>query len=357
MAIKYDKQAYKETLKKLLSINSPSGREYPMTDYLKEECSQYCEEVYEDAFGNIVCHYPGEGKRLMFTAHVDELGFIIKSVSKEGFLSFILVGGHVQKQLEARQVTVNGNIPGIIGAKAGHLVPADQQSKITPVNEMIIDVGATSAEEVAAMGIGIGSYAVMKENYMELYNKDYVCARTLDDRAGIAVVLEFMRTIDKSKIAHDLYFVFTLQEEIGLRGGAAAVCAIEPDIAIALDTMPCGDYPGHNWQRDLPVQLGKGVGCVFSEGRGSMSFMHPKLERFIMETANSNNIPIQLVSVLGISCNTDAAKMSGAGKGCHAGGLTIPRRYSHSPVELMHMDDAMSMLALVEKLVQTPYPA
>lgn len=351
------KKEYKETLRKLLQISSPSGREYPMIEYLKEECEKYCAEVYEDPFGNLVCHYPGQGKKLMLTAHVDELGFIIKSISKDGFLHFVPVGGHVQKQLEARQVTVNGNIPGVIGAKAGHLTPPEEASKITPANEMIIDVGATSDAEVREMGIGIGSYASMRDNYMEMQNPDYICARTLDDRAGIAVMLELMKSLKQEEIVHDLYLVFTLQEEIGRRGAEAAVNNICPDVAIALDTMPCGDYPGHNWQRDLPVQLGKGVGCLFTEGRGTMSFMHPKLMQFILDTAEQNEIAVQLVSVLGISCNTDAANMAIAGKGCHAGGLTIPRRYSHSPVELMHMDDAMRMLALVQKLVVTPYPA
>jgi len=349
------KRAYTETLRALLEVSSPSGREHPMREYLMPICQRLCADVFEDPFGNLVCHFQGSGPRLMITAHIDELGFIIKSISPEGFLHFQPLGGHLLKQLEARQVMVNGTIPGIIGAKSGHLMSAEEMATITPANQMFIDIGVTSAKEARDLGITVGSYANIRNNYMELTNPDYICCRTLDDRAGAAVLLELMRGLETQALAFDLYLVFTLQEEVGLRGAQAAAHNLCPDVAIALDTMPCGDYPGNNWQRDLPVQLGHGVCCNITEGKGPMSFMHPRLQGFLLGTAEENQIDVQVVSVCGLSCSTDSNAMAVAGKGCHAGALTIPRRYSHSPVELMHLHDALSMLALVSKLVYRAY--
>lgn len=334
------KDAFKARLLPLLQVYSPSGNEGPLLDVLAEQAKPFCEEVFEDKFGNIICHVGGRGKKLMICAHADEIGFIIKSISKEGFLYFQKVGGTPEKQMEARQVMVNGNIPGIIGCKAGHLMTAEEMMKITPPKELFIDIGVSSREEAEALGVEIGSYASQKFNYMEMHNADLMCCRSLDDRAGCALLLELMKNVDKEKLCYDLYIVFTLQEETGLRGAQAAANFLEPDYGISVDTVPCADTPGMTYQRDLPLELGKGFCLSINESR--VAFASPVMVRHIKKLAKENGIPFQLAATSGYA-GTDASAISVGGRGAKVATLTIPRRYSHSAVELMNVNDAVAL--------------
>lgn len=340
----------KETLKDLLKVSSPSGKERYMTAHIKPLVEPYAEEVFYDNYGNLIVKVGGQGEKLMLCAHVDELGYWVKTITEDGFLNVTKVGVP-DKCVEARQVMVNGNIPGVVGTKAAHLQTPEERLKLVGPREIFIDIGVSSKAEAEALGVRTGSYASPVYNYMELANPDFVCCRALDDRAGCAVLIELLKSIDKSALKYELYIVFTLQEEVGLRGATAAVNYLCPDKMIAVDTVPCADTPGMNWKRDLPVQLGHGVVCSMSEGMGPMNFIHPDMEEKIFALKDKYEIPLQPLSLCGFSASTDALAGSIQGRGVAAATLTIPRRYSHSPVELMHMNDVMAMLELLGRFI------
>ena len=340
----------KETMKDLLRISSPSGKERYMTAHIKPLVEPYAEEVFYDNYGNLIVKVGGSGEKLMLCAHVDELGYWVKTITDDGFLNVTKVGVP-DKCVEARQVMVNGTIPGVVGTKAAHLQTPEERLKLVNPREIFIDIGVSSTAEAEALGVRTGSYASPVYNYMEMANPDYVCCRALDDRAGCAVLIELLKAIDKSALKYELYIVFTLQEEVGLRGATAAVNYLCPDKMIAVDTVPCADTPGMNWKRDLPVQLGHGVVCSMSEGMGPMNFIHPVMEEKIFALKDKYEIPLQPLSLCGFSASTDALAGSIQGRGVAAATLTIPRRYSHSPVELMHINDALAMLELLTRFV------
>lgn len=340
------KAAYRDVLKDLLKISSPSGKERVMTEHIAAIAREYASDVFYDNYGNLMVRVGGRGKKLMLCAHTDELGFWVRSISDDGFLSVANVRVP-DKCIEARQVLVDGRIPGIVGTKAAHLQSPEERRQLVSANDIFIDIGVSSRAEAEALGVKIGSYASPMYNYIEMSNSDLICCRALDDRAGCAVLLELLRTVDKSALTCELWLVFTLQEEVGLRGSAAAVNYLCPDMMIAVDTVPCADTPGMNWRRDLPVQLGHGVVCSLSEGISPMNFIHPEMEKKIMEIKDKYSIPLQPLSVCGFSCSTDALSGTIQGRGVAGATLTIPRRYSHSPVELMSINDALAMLELL----------
>lgn len=344
------KEEYRETLKDLLKISSPSGKERAMTEHIIPLVTPYAEEVAYDNYGNLVVKVGGEGKKLMLCAHVDELGYWIRTITDDGFL----IPANVRvpdKCVEARQVLVNGHIPGIVGTKAAHLQTPEERRQLLGPNEIFIDIGVSSREEAEKLGVRTGSYASHVNNYMELANPDLVCCRAVDNRAGCAALIELLKHLDKSRLSCQLYIVFTLQEEVGLRGAAAAVNFLCPDMMIAVDTVPCADTPGMNWRRDLPIQLGHGVVCSISEGAGPMNFIHPDMEKKIFDLKDKYDIPLQPASICGFSASTDALAGSIQGRGVAGATLTIPRRYSHSPVELMNLNDAMAMMELLGHFV------
>ncbi len=344
------KAAYKATLKDLLTISSPPGKERVMTEHIKAIVEPYAESVQYDNYGNLMVKVGGSGKKLMLCAHTDELGYWVRTIDEEGFLHVTDVRMS-PKYIEARQVVVNGHIPGIVGTKAAHLQTPEERRQLVGPNDMFIDVGASSKAEAEAMGIRVGSYASPVYNYMEMTNPDLICCRALDDRAGCSVLIELLKNVDKSKLSYELWLVFTLQEEVGLRGAVAAVSWLEPDCMIAIDTVPCADTPGMNWKRDLPAQLGHGCVCSISEGAGPMNFIHPDMEEKIFALKDKYDIPLQPISVCGFSASTDTLGASIHGRGVAGATLTIPRRYSHSPVELMHVHDALAMLELLTHFV------
>lgn len=344
------KALYKETLKDLLKISSPSGKERVMTEHIKAIVEPYAQEVFYDNYGNLIVKVGGSGKKLMLCAHADELGYWVKSISDDGFLNVTKIGVP-DKCIEAREVLIDNKIPGIVGTKAAHLQTPEERTRLVNPREIFIDIGVSSKAEAEALGIKIGSYASPVYNYMELTNPDLVCCRALDNRAGCAVLIELLKSLDKNALTHELYIVFTLQEEVGLRGAAAAANFLLPDMMIAVDTVPCADTPGMNWKRDLPVQLGHGVVCSLSEGMGPMNFINPVMEEKIFRLTAKYDIPVQPLSICGFSCSTDALGSAIHGRGISCATLTLPRRYSHSPVELMNINDAMCMLELLSRFV------
>jgi len=293
----------------------------------------------------------------MLGAHMDEIGFIVKSIDNNGFIGFSKVGAAPDKVLEGRKVWLKDKtIPGVIGIKPGHLSSPEESTRAKTAKECYIDIGLSTAEAVKALGIKIGDPIAFQGEYMEMVDKDIICSKSVDDRINCAILVELFEELKDKTFGGTLYGVFSVQEEIGMRGAFSAGTQIEPDYAICIDTMPAGDTPDINTVKDMPIYLGKGPSCPVAEGnlaRLMCSMTHRKVLEIIEKNSEKAGVNVQYISLIGESYSTEKLWLTMSGKGVPAASLTVPRRYSHSPVEVFNINDAVDSLRLLESIVLT----
>lgn len=351
------KESIKEHFRELSGLVGVSGSEREVVKYLREHLSGIADEVTVDRNGNVIAvkHGKRPGPKLMVSAHSDEVGFCVKNIFPNGYLAFDKIGSVSDQLLQGRKVWITSNkIPGIIGVKAGHMQTPEESRQVKPVRECYIDVGASSRTEVESMEIKIGDPIVLQSDFMEMVNPDLISTKSVDNRIHCAILIELFHQIQDMDFAGTLYGVVTVQEEVGLRGAVTAGNAIRPDYAIVLDTIPAGDTPDIDTEKSLPVYLGKGPVCPVSDGisaRGLFTFIHPKVREIIEEQSEKANVPVQYLSLVGDYYLTDAAKLALTNGGVPVGIIATPRRYSHSPVELVHLNDAVGVLKIVKGIV------
>ena len=351
------KDKIKLLVKELTSINGVSGNEQNVLDYIEIQIQDNVDELKRDNFGNLIAVVKGKGsgKKIMIDAHADEVGFCVKYIKENGFIYFNKIGSASNKVMEGRKIWINQDIPGVIGIKPGHLMSLEERFEVKEVRDCFVDIGASSREEVEALGIEIGSPIAYQGQYMEMANKDLICSKAVDDRINCAVLIEVLRQIDKKSLQNDFYVVFSVQEETSMKGARIAVSNIEPDIAIAIDTIPSGDTPDVDFEKDLPVKLGSGPVCVLSDGTpntNDKNFMPAKLKNLIKEAAQKADIKMQTVSLMDNYYLTNSNMLSVGGKGSLSGTIAIPRRYSHSPIELTNINDALDLVKLIKELIK-----
>ncbi len=318
-------------LKDMTQINSVSGDERAIRDYIKSEAKKHCDEVYTDILGNLVAHKKGEGKKIMFAAHMDEIGVIATSIDDNGFINFSSVGGlNIRKLAHTRVKFANGT-EGIIGDK-------EKAFKEKPaLDKLYIDIGADNKKD-AEERVSVGDTAAFCGSFTQCGDK--IVSKALDNRVGCAVLLKAMEEIKDSK--NDLYFVFTVQEEVGLRGAKTAAFEINPDIAVAVDVTDTGDTP------DAPVmavELGKGAAVKVMD-RSIMCDADVRVK--MIETAKKNNIPYQLEIMT--DGGTDAGAIHLSKAGVKTGGISVPTRYIHSTSEMICVKDIENCVDLVYNL-------
>lgn len=343
------KQELKTLLRDLTSLNGVAGFEQDVVRYMKTELEKVCHRVTVDHMGNIfaVKETSVPGPVAMVVAHSDEIGAIVKSVENNGFIRFEKVGGTLDPLLLGRKVWV-GNHFGVIGVKAGHLQSEKERNEVKKHTELYIDVGANSAEEVYRMGIYPGTPVAYNSPLEFFTNDDRFCGKAVDDRLGCAILLELMRSAEPP--CGTLVGVVSVQEEVGLRGATVATFRVNPTFAIALDTMPCGDTPDVNFSKELPVAIGRGPVFQFISGGGGKGFlMTPSMKRFLVETAQREGVQFQTTAFP--AGNTDAAAIHLVREGIPTGVIALPRRYSHSPVEVGDINDAVGALRILKGVV------
>lgn len=351
------KERIKESLRDLTGLVGVSGSEQEVVKYLKEKLTPYADEVKVDRNGNVIAIKNGFtlGPKLMISAHSDEVGFCVKNILPNGFIIFDKVGGVSDQLLLGRKVWVTTKkIPGIIGIKAGHMQMPEESRKVKTTRECYIDVGLSSRQEIEDLGIKIGDPIVFQSDFMEMANKDLVSTKSVDNRIHCAILIELFKEIQDLEFAGTLFGVITVQEEVGLRGAVTAGNAIEPDYAIVLDTIPAGDTPDIDTEKSLPVYLGKGPACPIADSvSGTMIFnhIHPKVREMIEEQSEKANVSLQTLTLIGDFYTTDAASLALTNKGVPVGIVSTPRRYSHSPVELVNLNDAEGVLKIVKGIV------
>ena len=345
------KEELRSLIKELTAIEGISGHEQKVVRAVLEHVKPLVDEISVDKFGNIIAVKKGglPGPKLMVAAHTDEIGAMVKSIDKDGWIRFEKIGGTGDALLLGRQVAIRGHF-GVVGVKAGHLMTAKEKTEVKPHSELYIDVGCETAAEVAELGIEVGDPIVQWPYYNEFADNDLLCSKALDDRVGCAILIQLLHQLQGKEFGGTLYAVFTVQEEVGLRGATVAAYQIKPDFAIAVDTVPSGDTPDVNSLKELPVGIKKGPLVQLMSGSGARGFiLNPIMKKIMVDVADRSAAPYQLAIFVG--GNTDAAAMHLVGEGILSAALTIPRRYSHSPIEVLSLNDCIATLKIVKQFV------
>ena len=326
------------TLKKLCLTNSPAGREGKVREVIKEMIAPYVDEVSVDALGNLIAIKRGQGrKKIMLCAHMDEIGFIVNFIEDNGMIRIGTLGGIRPAYSAYGTVVSERGIKGALCVNAD-VSPADYKADV-----MYIDIGAKSKKE-AQRFVSIGETFVCEPSLNKLC-ASRVCGRPVDDRVGCLILLEVAERLAGKALCDDIYFVFSVQEEVGLRGSRPATAAIAPDIALCFDVTSTGDMPGSS-----PMACSLSGGAAIKIKDNSV-ICHEELVKELCEIAKKEKIPYQR-EVLTFG-GTDTASMQLTGTGCKAGAISVPTRYVHSSVETCDMKDIEACIDLTEKYILT----
>ncbi|WP_042220551.1 M42 family metallopeptidase [Oceanobacillus manasiensis] len=329
----------KELLSKLTELNGPCGHEQNVAYFIKDYVKGKADHVDIDGLGNVIVRKTGTktGPNVLLTAHMDEVGFIVKKIEENGFLRFEKLGGHDDRILLAQEVKVLGRdkeIDGVIGTISAHFVKFEDPTKVRRHAQLYIDIGARSKQEAIDMGIEVGTPVTYAPNlkWVGPDENKLVRGKSLDDRSGCAVLLKLLNELQDEDFAGEVIFLFTVQEEVGLRGAQAAINKLEVDAAIAVDTTAVSDTPEDGMDQSLKLGAGTGIKVMdFS------LIVQRTMKEQLLLLAKENKIPYQLEVFPGIG--TDGGAVALADKGIPTGVLSIPSRYTHSPVEVVSLHD------------------
>lgn len=318
----------------LIDAYGPSGNEDIIREYIKEEIKDYADEMETDVLGNLIVRKKGNGKKVMIAAHMDQIGFMVTDIDDKGFLRFTNIGGISPFVSLSQQVIFENGTIGVIFSE-----PIEDISKLK-LSNMFIDIGTTNKKETKNL-INIGDTCVYKSNYSE--NNNVIFSKCLDNRIGCYVAIEAIKQIKSSE--NDLYFVFTTQEEVGLRGAKTSAYKINPDIGIALDITGSGDTPK---VETFAISLNEGTAIKV---RDNSILTHPKLKQLMVDVAKENSIPYQL-EVLEFG-GTDSGAIYLTHEGVPSGVISIPTRYVHSTIEMASKNDILNSTKLLVKVLNT----
>ena len=332
-------------LEKLCNVIAVSGDEGEVRKLVMEEIKPYADEVKVDALGNVLATRQGRGKkrtRVMLDAHMDEVGFMIVADEGEGIYRFETVGGIDVRHLLGKQVYVGKDrTPGVIGGKPVHLMEAGEYTRKVPVDGLRIDLGLTGKAKV-------GDRAGFATKFRRVGPS--IMSKAIDDRIGVATLVDLL----KHAPAHvDICAAFTVQEEIGLRGAKVAAQYFNPDMAIAIDSTPAHDLPSHEGDENISynTKLGSGPAIYIADG----STLHdPRLVRFLSEIGDAEKIPYQFRQPGG--GGTDSGAIQRALAGIPTVSVSVPHRYTHSPISISRVDDWKNTLALLHAALKKITP-
>lgn len=330
-----------ELIKKISSLHGPSGDEHNIKSFIKKHLAS-ADQIIEDRLGGVFGVYGKKGPKIMICAHMDEIGMMITSIENNGLMKMIAIGGINPEVLVSTNVNVETKDGRLIKGVVSSVPPHIGKDNKFAIEDLLIDIGAESQEEVRALGIEIGCFVTPVDYFYVTENQKRIVNKAFDDRIGCSVVCYLADKI--KEISHDniVYLGGTVQEEVGLRGGRVATQMIEPDLFITIDVSPMMDYLG----KPNEGRLGGGFlvryfdpGCI----------MNPKLKEYITSLANNNNIKYQYFKSRG---GTDAGAAQYIGQGTLATTIGVPGRYIHSPSTMVDLDDINEVCNIVIKLIE-----
>jgi putative aminopeptidase FrvX len=339
-----------DLLRSLTEANGVPGYEAPVRAVVRKYLENLG-ELTQDNIGSVICKKEGTSTkpRVMLAGHMDEIGFMVKFITDEGFIRFIPLGGWFDQVLLGQRVLIQsrkGNVVGIIGAKPPHLLPADERNKVVAKKDMYIDIGASSRAEVEEAGVRPGDPVIPRADFVVLANGKTLLSKAFDDRVGIALVISVFEAMQKENHPNTLFGVATVMEEVGVRGATTSVRAVNPDVAIILESDIAGDVPGIK-DEESAVKLGKGPTVCLYDAR---MIPNLKLRDLVMDIASQNEIPIQTSYI-------EAGATDGAAIHLHDIGVPtvvigVAARHIHSHSSIIHIDDYQNAAKLLGVLIQ-----
>ncbi len=322
-----------ELMKRLSECISPSGRENNIREIINNEIKDYVDEIEIDALGNLIAHKIGNGKKIMFASHMDQIGMMVTYIDDKGFLRFSNVGGLDPHILLGQRVIFSDGIEGVISSEK-----IENYSDLK-LNKLYIDIGVLNKEE-AEKKVNIGDICVFKTEYYE--NNNFIMCKASDDRIGCYLLIEAIKQQVDSN--YDIYYVFTVQEEVGLRGAKTSSYHIEPDLAISIDVTSSGDTPKGV---KMAVKLGSGTAIKVKD---NSLITHPEIKKMLSTIAEKNNIKYQY-EILERG-GTDSGAIHLNKSGVPSGVISIPTRYIHTGNELINKEDVLESLKLIISIIK-----
>ncbi|MFH1180641.1 MAG: M42 family metallopeptidase [Candidatus Bathyarchaeota archaeon] len=340
-----------DLMKKMMDAFGPSGFEREINKLVKKEVEPYTDEILTDKLGTLAFTLEGEGPKVLLAGHTDEVGFIISSITDNGYLTFNQLGGWWDQVLLAQKVIVRGkkgDTVGIIASKPPHILPMEDRKKVVEKKDMFIDIGASSMEEVEEAGIRIADPVVPWSPFEVIREGKVAMGKAFDDRIGTFVIMEAMRRIKEQGISHPNKIIgaATVQEEVGLRGAQTIAQTVNPDVSIVLEVDIAGDVPGIK-PSEAPTKMGGGPGL----GTYDRSMIpNQPFKEMVIDTAKQAQIPLQLSQMAG--GGTDAGRIHVNASGCPTVVLTVPTRHIHSHVGLLSLKDTENAIRLLVELLR-----
>jgi putative aminopeptidase FrvX len=337
----------KSLIQKLVETTGPSGYEKVIRGVVRAEIEPYADEIVVDNLGNLIARkgkQSADGLRIMLAAHIDEIGLMVTHVDDNGFVRFSTLGGVRSLTCVGgrvrflRQNEHGENIAGVINVER-----LDDPSRLPAIEKLYVDIGAASRKDCP---LQVGDVAGFERPFLDLGKR--LVSKAMDDRIGAAVLVETLRQMQTQSVQspHEIYFVFSVQEEVGTRGATTAAYAINPDLGLALDVTASGDTP-----HGLRMAVGLGNGPAIKV-RDSGMLSDPRVVDWMVRTAEKAHLPYQL-EVLEMG-STDARAIQLSRAGIPAGCLSIPCRYVHSPSEMVDFDDVQNAVKLMAALLREP---
>ncbi|WP_430784699.1 M42 family metallopeptidase [Virgibacillus flavescens] len=340
-------QETKDLFKTLTELQGAPGNEHLVRKFMKGELEKYSDNVIQDNLGGVFGVRNGDGPKVMVAGHMDEVGFMVTNITENGMLRFQTLGGWWNQVMLAQRVqimTENGPIVGVIGSIPPHNLTPEQRKKPMEIKNMLIDIGADDKEDAHKIGIKPGQAVVPICPFTPMANEKKILAKAWDNRYGCGLSVELLKELQNETLPNQLYSGATVQEEVGLRGAQVAANMIQPDIFYALDASPANDMSGDKKEFG---QLGKGALLrIFDR----TMITHRGIKDFILDTAESNDIPYQYFISQG---GTDAGRVHVSNDGVPSAVIGICSRYIHTSASMIHVDDYAAAKELIVKLVKS----
>ena len=337
-----------DLFKTLTELPGAPGFEHQVRKFMKEQLAKYADEVIQDRLGSIFGVKRGKegGPVVMAAGHMDEVGFMVTSITDNGMIRFQPLGGWWNQVLLAQRVEIitdNGPVPGVIGSIPPHLLDEEKRKKPMEIKNMLIDIGADDREDAEKIGVKPGQQIVPVCPFTPLANRKKIMAKAWDNRFGCGLSIELLKELKDESLPNTLYAGATVQEEVGLRGAQTAASMIRPDIFFALEASPANDMTGDKQEFG---RLGKGA-LIRIYDRTMVS--HQGMLEYVLYTAETHRIPYQYFASQG---GTDAGRVHTANEGVPSAVIGIPARYIHTSAAIIHTDDYAAAKELLIRLVK-----
>ena len=337
-----------QLFKTLTELQGAPGFEHDVRKFVRLELEKYTNEIVQDRLGSIFGVKRGDenGPTVMVAGHMDEVGFMVTSITEKGLIRFQTLGGWWSQVLLAQRVQImtdHGPIIGVIGATPPHLLEEAQRKKPMDIKQMYIDIGADDKGDALKIGVKPGQQIVPICPFTPMANEKKILAKAWDNRYGVGLSIELLKELEKETLPNTLYSGATVQEEVGLRGAATAANMIKPDLFYALDASPANDATGG---KDAFGQLGQGALLRILD---RTMVTHRGMREFILDTAETHKVPYQYFISQG---GTDAGRVHTSGDGVPSAVIGICSRYIHTAASIIHIDDYAAAKELLVKLVK-----